>query len=227
MDMRKIVGALLGVAMVFAVGCAAGAPNPSSNGPGTDGWGNPIPVDAGGGAACAVPSGPAVGPVPYIGGRPADVRPGNSWVVFELTSRAVNPDMVDPLGVTTADYCVPINVHVYTRPGEADTAQMDEVGFEAGPFDFATTTPWVGRYVALQYDPTEERFAGRPPSYEVHLQVRYDVDRDQSSGNPPPMALGCAIRTDTGASLAIDMAQLPGRTAVECVLRGNEHWHPY
>jgi len=230
MDMRKIVRALVGVAMVFAVGlaaaCTTGPGGLSSNGPGTDSWGNPIPTGPDGTEACAVPSGPARPPVPYLGGRPRDVLPGNSWVVFELTSRAVAPGDNDPLSATVADYCVPINVHVYTRPGEADTVQMDQVGFEAGPFDFVTTTPWTGRYVALQYDPTEERFAGRPPSYEVHLQVRYDRDRDL--GNPnEPVALGCGIRTDNGTAVAIDVAQLPVRIAVECVLKSNEGWHTY
>jgi hypothetical protein len=154
------------------------------------------------------------------------VVPGNSWIVFELTARAVAPGAGNALDPTVADYCVPINVHVYSRPGEADTVQIDEVGFEAGPFDFVTTTPWTGRYIALQYDPTEERFAGRPPSYEVHLQVRYDRERDL--GNPvEPVALGCAIRIDSGQPIAVDLAQLPSRTAVECVLKSNEGWHLY
>lgn len=198
----------------------------SSEGPGTDSWGNPISSGPDGTEACAVPSGPPVLPKPYVGGRPRDIVPGNSWIVFELTARAVAPGMGNVFNPTVADYCVPINVHVYTRPGEADTAQIDEVGFEAGPFDFVTTTPWAGRYVALQYDPTEERFRGRPPAYEVHLQVRYDRERDFGNRDEP-VALGCAIRADRGAPLAADLAELPARTAVECVLKGNEGWHPY
>lgn len=234
--MRKIVRALVGVTMVFAVGLAAacGPTGASSNGAGTDGWGNPIPTDAAGQAVCAVPSGPARPPVPYMGGRPADVRPGNSWVVFELTARAVAPGLGSITTPTTADYCIPINVHVYTRPGEADTVQIDDVGFEAGPFDFVTTTPWNGRYVALQYDPTDERFAGRPPAYEVWLNVNYDRARDEGfagdnslAESGEPVALGCAIRTDLGTAMAADMAELPGRTAVECVLKSNDGWHPY
>jgi hypothetical protein len=246
MDMRKIVSALVGVAMVFAVGLAAGcgplpesssSDEPESN---VDFWGNPIAKDDNGDPACAVKSGAPVPPggVPYVGGRPRDVRPGNSWIVFELTARALPPA---PGGSGTGfepyafDYCVPIAVHVYTRPGEADTVQLDEVGFEAGPFDFTTTTPWTGRYVALQYDPTDERFAGRPPAYEVHLQVAYDQARDEgpmgdhsSVYSGDPTALACAIRiAGVGNAVAYDLAQIGQRNAVECVLRSNDGWHTY
>jgi hypothetical protein len=217
--------------MAFAVGLAATGCGPlSSNGPNTDAWGNPIPVDAIGNPSCAVPSGPAVAPAPYFGGRPADVKPGNSWVVFELNARALPPDQGKdgPNSYITADYCIPINVHVYTSPGEADTVQIDEVGFRAGPFDLVTTTPWTGRYVGLQYDPTDERFAGRPPSYEVHLQVRYDRDRDFGA-TADPEALSCTIRIGVGMTnpIAYDIAMMPERTAVECVLKSNEGWNLY
>lgn len=233
--MRKIVRALVGVAMVFAVGLAAACgPIPSSsNGPNTDGWGNPLTTDDGGAEACATAQGPAVAPVPYVGGRPPGVLPGNSWVVFELTVRAVPPGADGALSPTVADYCVPINVHVYTRAGEADTVIVPG-GFEPGPFDFVTTTPWSGRYVALQYDPTDDRFQGRPPVYEVHLQVNYDRARDEGFAgenslveNGDPVALGCAIRSDDGTAFAIDLAQLPGRTAIVCKLKSSDGWHPY
>lgn len=224
--MRKIVSALMGVMMVFAVGACAPVAGGSADEPAVDFWGNPVPKDDAGQAACAVPSGPAVkAPLPYTGGRPADVLPGNSWVVFELTSRALPPGG-GPLDTYAADYCTPINVHVYTRPGEADVVRIDQVGFEAGPFDFITTTPWVGRYVALQYDPTEERFQGRPPSYEVHLLVRYDVDRDRTNADVPT-ALACTIRTANGTAISMDIARITDRPNVECVLKGNEGWQLY
>jgi hypothetical protein len=231
MDMRKIVSALMGVMMVFAVGaCAPTSGGGSADEPAVDFWGNPVPKDGAGQAACAVPSGPAAKAAPYMGGRPADVLPGNSWIVFELASRALPPNegANGPYGYVSADYCVPINVHVYTRPGEADTVQIDQVGFEAGPFDFVTTTPWIGRYVGLQYDPTEERFAGRPPSYEVHLQVRYDRERDLDA-TADPEALSCSIRVGVGIvnPIAYDIAIMPERTAVECVLKSNEGWNLY
>jgi hypothetical protein len=225
---RKIVSAFTGVTMMFAVGLAAGCgpENLSSNGPNTDGWGNHIATGPDGTEACAVPSGRPVVDAPYTGGRPKDVLPGNSWIVFELTVRAMPPDEGrDALTPVTADFCVPVNVHVYTRPGEADTAQIDQVGFESGPFDFVTTTPWTGRYVALQYNPAEERFQGRPPAYEIHLQARYDLERDMMSPEAPE-ALACTIRIN-GAPVAFDLAVMPSRQAVECVLKGNDGWHPY
>jgi hypothetical protein len=229
---RKIVSAFTGVTMMFAVGLAAGcgpdgSGNLSSNGPNTDGWGNPIPVGPDGQESCAVPSGRPVVDPPYTAGRPHDVKPGNSWIVFGFSVRALPQEgQQHPLpGEAPYDYCVPIAVHVYTRSGEADTLQIDDVGFSAGPFDFVTDTPWIGRFLGLQYDPTEERFQGRPPTYEVHLLAKYQRERDFAH-TEEPLALSCSILID-GAAINTDLAMMPGRDTVECVFKSNDYWRLY
>lgn len=204
--MRKKILAVGAVALTL--GCGGG----------TDFWGNPLPESSDDGSTCAVPPTPVPAPPPFDPGalqRPGDVVPGNSWIVFELEVRALGQD-------TANDYCVPIAVHVYARSGEADTVTFDDKGVPAGPHDIITTTPWFGHYVALQYDPTEERFAGNPPTYEVHLDARYEEDRDMT-GQKPPAALRCAIKL-RGATVASDLVIVGKGSNVRCELRGNDHW---
>jgi hypothetical protein len=183
---------------------------------GTDFWGNPTPEPSDDGSKCV--AGPVAPPPPFDPAaqeRPSGVTPGNSWIVFELEVRALSP-------AGSNDYCVPVAVHVYTRSGEADTVALDSKGMVAGPFDLRTTTPWTGRYVALQYDPTDERFAGRPPAYEVHLDATYLADRD-TLNEVAPRALRCAIKL-RGATVATDLVVVAAGSNVRCELRGNDAW---
>lgn len=218
-----VAAAVLGLLLLMGVtACgplAAPAPQPSK-----DFWGNDIPKESP--DACMVQSGPAVDPQefnPAVHQRPADVLPGNAWIVIEYELRAL-----PPAGQASRyDYCVPADVHVYVRPSEADVVLHGVNSFEAGPFDFRVTTPWVGRYIVLQYDPTKERFEGRPPQYEIHMQAKYLSDRDGSAaiGGPEPLALGCRLKID-GAAIAADIAVIAVRDNVECVFVGDT-FHTY
>lgn len=207
--MRKLLALLLsGVAVLALAGCDPLA-------------GNPIEENA---ASCAVPRVPSTSYSydPSGSERPADVRPGNSWIVLELEVKALSP------GDLNTEYCVPIGVHVYNRTGEADTITINDGGVEPGPFDFTASTPWTGRYVALQYDPTEERFAGRPPMYEVHVAATYLRERDFNAHDvgAEPVAIECRIRIH-GASVAEDFVMMGDRDNVSCTFRGNDFWQHY
>lgn len=97
------------------------------------------------------------------------------------------------------------------------------MGVEPGPFDFITTTPFVGRYMALQYDPTLERFQGRPPVYEFHVNGTYLQERDLLN-TQRPVALRCAI-TIRGATVVADLAVVADRSTVQCTFSGNDYWN--
>lgn len=188
--------------------------------PGSDLWGNPRTTETPTPRFDDVCAAPDADPAqaafdPRGHERPPNVRPGNSWIVVGLDVRALSPD-------GSGDYCVPIALHLYNRSGEADTLTLDSNGVETGPFDFTTTTPFVGRYMALQYDPTEERFAGRPPNYEFHLDARYLEDMDVFN-TARPVALRCAI-TIWGAGVVSDLALVSERRNVSCMFAGNDHW---
>ena len=183
----------------------------------TDFWGNPQPGPSDEGTTCPVGEGPVAPPPPFDPAaqqKPAGVTPGNSWIVFELEVRALDAD-------GNRDYCIPFAGHVYARSGEADTVTLDGAGLPGGPHDFTGTTPWAGRYLALQYNPTEQRFAGSPPAYEVHLDATYLAERD--AHNPPPAALRCAIRL-RGATVAQDLSVIAKGSNVRCELHSNDYW---
>jgi hypothetical protein len=191
--------------------------------PGHDFWGNPEPTatpvpefDA----TCAAPDADAAQAAfdPAGFDRPPGVRPGNSWIVVGLEVTALSPDGLD-------GYCVPIAVHLYNRSGEADVIRINSLGVEPGPFDFITTTPFVGRYMALQYDPTEERFQGRPPVYEFHVDATYLQERDLFNTDRP-VALRCAI-TIWGAAVVADITPVAVRSNVSCTFSGNDHWQHF
>jgi hypothetical protein len=217
--MRKI--AMLLLTGVFAVttlmlaGCAGSEPP-------KDFWGNP--VDPGDPQHCAVPSGPAVPPDillnPRAHQRPKSVRPGNSWVVIEYELRAL-PATLN--GGTGFEYCVPADVHVYAQPGDADVTVYGVDSFDVGPFDFAVQTPWIGRFIFLQYDPNDGRFASRPPSYKITMDAKYVPEKDVQS--IPPFALGCKLKIDGGIR-AQDIAIIQQRSQVQCKLTANTY-HTY
>lgn len=214
--MRKIATLLL--TGVFAVTTMAGCgPVPEK-----DFWGNPIPASDP--QHCAVRTGPAV-PDSYLFDaskhqRPKAVRPGNSWVVIAYELRALPAGQ---LSGRAFDYCIPVDVHVYAQPGEADVTVYGVDSFDVGPFDFHVQTPWLGRYIFLQYDPTDGRFADRPPSYKITFSAKYVVERDPNPAEP--FALGCKLKIDGGIH-AQDIAIIGKRDQVECVLTANT-FHTY
>jgi hypothetical protein len=213
--MRKIATLLMGALMVTAAlaGCAK---------PPTDFWGNP--VDPGDPQHCAVPTGPAVPPDillnPSAHQRPKSVREGNSWVVIEYELRALPPEMGEGSGF---EYCVPADVHVYAQPGDADVTVYGVDSFDVGPFDFAVQTPWIGRFIFLQYDPREERFAQRPPSYKITMEAKYAREKDTRTTEP--FALACKLKID-GGIMAQDIALIATRNQVSCSLTGSTY-HTY
>ena len=220
--MRKRATLLLAAVMVTALAGCSGS---------TDFWGNPDPsptnteitIDD----VCAAPEADSVQGQfdPATGqGRPGDVRPGNSWIVVGIQVHAAAEEDITHRVVQA---CVPIDVHVYNRTREADAALLNHIGVEPGPFDFKTTTPFVGRYMAAQYDPTDERFAGRPPTYEFHVEARYAVERDVFTSQRP-IAIRCAI-TINGATIVSSLSTLKAAEGglVQCVFTGNEHWNHY
>ena len=229
--MRKLASALMvGVTMLVAtMGCTGTTGNGGASPARTDFWGNEIPADTpnDSSADCPVVAVPPIPPhqAPY---RPSDVRPGYAWIAIETEVRA--------LGMGTGgdeldnEFCVPIIVHVYNRSGEADTLSLNGLGFESGPFDFVADTPWAGRWVALQYDPTEQRFQGRPPTYEVHLDATYDGDRDAWAGSVAirPLQLSCALKID-GATIVRETVPIQRgvTTGVQCTFRSNDYWKRY
>jgi hypothetical protein len=213
--MRKIATLLMGALMVTATlaGCAQ---------PPKDFWGNPVdPKDP---QHCAVSTGPAVPPDillnPSVHQRPKEVREGNSWVVIEYELRALPPEIGEGSGF---EYCVPADVHVYAQPGDADVQAYGVNSMDVGPFDFAVQTPWIGRFIFLQYDPREERFAQRPPSYKITMEAKYAREKDTRTIEP--FALACKLKID-GGIMAQDIALIATRNQVSCSLTGSTY-HTY
>lgn len=210
---KKVMAAVMGIVTFASVtGCGD-----------VDFWGNvipdPTPTEVPVQDTCATGLGqPPPAYDPYTNIRPADVRPGNSWLVVELEVRALDPIGKDP------DYCIPIGVHVYSRPGDADTILLGHNGMEPGPFDFISATPMT-RLVGIQYDPTEPRFEVNAPHYEVHLDAVYLEERDGFNVGQP-MAFRCALKI-RGATVALDSTLVTDRTSVTCTLTGNEHWNRF
>lgn len=97
---------------------------------------------------------------------------------------------------TGTEHCVPIALHVMvTGPTPDDTSGPFVVlpdGVTTGtlPYDTITTTPWVGAYVILAYNPKSERFSS-PPTYSVVFEVTYLEERDAPTNNP--VGIRCAI----------------------------------
>lgn len=227
--MRRFVSALMvGVTMLVMTGCGVPMAGNGAEPARTDFWGNEIPADTpDDSGACPNAVVPPIPPhqAPY---RPADVRPGNAWIAVELEVRAlgmgIGGDVLDN------EFCVPVIVHVYNRSGEADTLSLNGLGFESGPFDFVSSTPWGARWVALQYDPTEQRFQGRPPTYEIHLDTTYDGERDIWTGSVAikPLQLSCALKID-GATIVRQTVPIERgvTTGVQCTFRSNDYWKHY
>jgi len=190
---------------------------------GKDFWGNPVPTPEP--ASCAVPT--LAPPPPYDPSsdqRPPGVTPGFSWLSFEIRVEAVSAG-------GDINFCVPVSVYAYALSGEPDTITLNRAGLPAEANTFPAITPMHDKYMSLQYDPTEERFAGRPPSYEVHVTANYVRERDHINTleNNPYMMLICTIRIG-GAPVVREYifisSEDPGG-AVSCTLKGNSGWRHF
>lgn len=163
---------------------------------------------------------------PYHGARPPDVKPGNKWVVLELTVFAFgNQEQELENPGYDFEYCVPVAIHVLTTTAESDAVVLDNGNLPVGAYDYITTTPWLDRWVALQYDPTDQRFAGRPPKYEVYLEATYLPERDELK-QAEPAALRCGIWWK-GLEVVHATAFLVDQQYVQCRYRDNQFWNDY
>ena len=203
-----VIGMVTSLALGVA-GCAPGGDN-------IDFWGNPVPGPSAE-PTCAVPT--MAPPPPYdpsSGRRPPDIAPGYSWLVFELEVMAIS---------TGGDiyFCVPVGMYAYARSAEAYTVNTNPR--VAGGMEWVATTPITRQYLSLQYDPTEERFAGRPPEYEVHVSATYLRERDEFN-TEMATAMRCAIKID-GATVATDLVLTRDHDTVSCTLKSNSGWHHY
>lgn len=202
----RLITALMGVVMLAVVaGCGSG----------TDFWGNP--TDEPEPDTCSVAT--VAPPAPYdpgSGGRPPTVAPGYSWLVFELQALAISTE-------GDIHFCVPVSMYAYARSAEAYT--IDTNPRVAGGIEWTTTTPVTREYLVLQYDPTDEQFAGRPPEYEVHVSATYLPERD-TLNEGVATALHCAIRID-GAAVASALVLTATDDTASCTLRSNSGWRHY
>lgn len=215
----KLTTALMGVTMaVVLAACVA----PSGDGPtrDLDFWGNPIEaVDE---TTCEIVRPPAPPYDPATDTRPPDVTPGFSWMTYEIEVEALSAD-----GNLTR-LCVPVEAYAYSASGEPDTLTLNRAGLPAGAVTWTTVTPIRGEYLALQYDPTEERFTGRPPEYEVHISAKYLPALDEVADRGPFM-LVCTIRV-AGAPVRREPVVVNGEdelTTASCTLTGNTGWRLY
>lgn len=202
---------------------------------GTDFWGNPVADE------CTVPVYqeplPQAAPDAVRSGRPIDTPPNYGWMVFYFEvlglARSGQFDALDNR------FCLPVDIHVFGRSSEGDLTMLTPNGVPVTPTGYAATTPWFGRF-AIQYDTTDPRFAGRPPDYEIHLDVAYARERDlavvssdgaEGPAFPKATGLGCRIATDlTGGwaavgsqAIASDFAPFPVKTTASCIFRGNHY----
>lgn len=221
-----IAAATTATLLLVTTGCAAGG---DADG-GIDFWGNPI--------SCRLPAYeepfPTRGPgAESLTGRPIETPEGWGWMVFyfEVLGIASNGTSMDNR------FCIPVDIHIFGTAGEADLAMLNPMGEPVTPDAHASTTPWFGRF-AIQYDPTDPRFAGRPPTYEIHLDAAYEPARDiQVTQNPTfgpetrATGIGCRILVNTTwgggpietAAMAQDVGIFPRKTTSTCVYRDNKY----
>jgi hypothetical protein len=196
--MKSLITAAAAVTTALLLG-ACSVPNiGGEEHPAFDSWGNETRTSEP--MACTVPGASPLAPPlpgsafdPLDRQKPLDTPPGHNWVTMSLRVVALSPDL-------NKNYCVPIHVHYEKRTAEPDLFINGQ-----GPVvveDFYTTTPWRG-YVSFDYDPTQERFAARPPMYGVTLTATY-LPLTDTLNVDTPIALGCHIQL-FGANVAGDM----------------------
>lgn len=141
---------------------------------------------------------------PFSSARPPLVPQGWYWMVFTLDVRALPPISAPP---PRFDQCVPVAIHVYaTQEGAPSVTVFDNGIAHPVPYDATLTTPWVGTYFVLAYDPNSPRFIGRAPVYNITLQATYLNDRDFSDVSPT--ALSCGISITGGQPISTDTVVL-------------------
>lgn len=152
--------------------------------------------------------------------RPTVVPPGWNWIAISPEVRALKAND------TQADYCVPFAVHVYGTMVGAPTIPM----FGAGgnqivlPYDAILTTPWVGDYLLLAYNPNSERFRNTPPVYELTVIATYQGGTDVFGGGHEMSAFRCALKAN-GATVVQSLITKPPYTA-QCSLKASA-FNPY
>jgi hypothetical protein len=148
-----------------------------------DFWGNPINTPEPPPKTCKVPgSDPLTDPVLR---KPAGTPPDNRWITYELSVQAVNPVN------RSTEFCVPIYVIYRRKVSDPDLLINGTMRSEEIIQGYATT-PWR-TYVSFDYDPTIERFQGRPPQYEIEMEANYLTEID-GFNKLTAMGFACTIR---------------------------------
>lgn len=166
-------------------------------------------------------------------GRPIETPEGWGWMVFyfEVLGLAHNGQFMDNR------YCLPVDIHIYGTTSEPDLMMISSAGVPVTTQVFNSTTPWFGQF-SIQYNPADPRFAGRPPQYEVHLDVAYAAERAATTNQTLPFpddaqpgGIGCAITTDllpvwggeNVMPVAQDLGVFPKKQVATCVFSGNRY----
>jgi hypothetical protein len=177
--------------------------------PGVDFWGNPVPSDEPQGAAtCAQPEAPP--PSDPNLDKPADTPPGHNWVTYGLSVVALSQDL-------DANYCIPVEVS-YTKSVTDPDLAVDNRRNLPATVTLTTSTPWL-EFVSFDYDPTLERFQGRPPTYKIELTATYLAKNDRFD-LASHLALACRIHI-LGAPVVQDIATPPNRFVCQVQLTNN------
>lgn len=188
--MKSLIAAAAALFTLLSAGCTIPPPNQPAEQPegsvgGVDWFGNPPPGEDLP-HQCSVPEGIHLdgSVLDRARDKPLSTPPLNNWVNYGLQVKALDASMHN-------DLCVPIHVTYKKRVLDPDLV-INGVSPEGVTYDFWTTSPWQG-YVYLDYDPTDERMAGRPPTYQIDLEASYvPVADDLNAGKP--IALGCYIQ---------------------------------
>jgi hypothetical protein len=204
------LGIALGVVLALACACAAS--------PDRDFWGNPI--NKPGAPSCTVPTaappgsdvGDGLGPEDYKN-RPPGIASGNSWIMIGVHIRALDPT-VPGVGI---DYCAPVDIVVTVDALDEDTLIDGREGERV--YEFSSVTPWLNHFVPFDYDPTDPRFAGRPPRYAVKVEAYYvpGILDDVSA----PQLITCELTIWTGVVASTRTA--PAAGPAYCSLVNNRY----
>lgn len=210
---KKIMAALTAV-LVLAAGCAP---------EGKDFWGNPLPTETPRAEVCDVATAapPATEYDPNLNTRPSDITPGFSWIVFQVEVRAI--------AAPGLEICVPVEIYSHALSDEPDTLTLNKYQLPAGGDMTLGTTPFRG-LMSIQYDPTEEQFAGKPPAWQAYVAATY-LRTEDPFNDGVIFELSCTIKI-AGASIARSFSmivQSDETTRNICVTgtQSNSGWNHY
>lgn len=175
---------------------------------GIDFWGNPVPSDEPGTPTCTTSEAPP--PSDPDLDKPADTPPGHNWVTYGLSVIALSRD-------GNRNYCAPVEIS-YTKSVTDPDLVVDNRRNLPSTVTLTTGTPWV-EWVSFDYDPTLERFQGRPPTYKIELMATFLPDLDQFALEDV-VALACRIHI-LGAPAVQDIAMPPNRFVCKVELANN------